>query len=261
VISVMPVKGACGASTLANNLVFQWKRLGFKKILLADMDPCTGIQSFLLKIKSTYSFLDALSRAGTLDSDLWKGLVSSSQGVDVLLSPDNPGDINQELPDPTSLIDFCRQAYEHITIDLAGPHSRWAASIAAASDQVLLITTNELPALRATQRVFQNLERTQLDRSKIHLVVNRYSPDVGLNQGAIETALRSEIYHVVPSDYESVQRALVEGKLIPNSTNFGKSLIALADRLCGNRPEPEQVKKKDSSWGSLFSSLVSRVHS
>ncbi|MBK5292434.1 MAG: AAA family ATPase [Acidobacteriia bacterium] len=261
VISVIPVKGACGASTLASNLVFQWKRLGFKKILLADLDPCTGIQSFLLKIKSTYSFLDALSRAGTLDSDLWKGLVCPTQGVDVLLSPENPADINQDLPDPSSLIDFCRQTYEHVTIDLNGPHSIWSNSIMSASDEILLVTTNELPALRAAQRVLQSLERIRMDRSKIRLLINRYSPEVGLNQDAIETALRCEVFHVVPSDYEAVQRALVEGKLIASSSSFGKSLIALADRLGGIRPVPEKAKKKDSSWGSLFTSLVSRVNS
>ena len=52
----MPAKGACGATTIACNLAFQWKRLGAKKILLADLDPLTGTLSFLLKIKSIYSF-------------------------------------------------------------------------------------------------------------------------------------------------------------------------------------------------------------
>ena len=60
IYAVMPAKGACGATTIACNLAFQWKRLGAKKILLADLDPLTGTLSFLLKIKSTYSFLDTL---------------------------------------------------------------------------------------------------------------------------------------------------------------------------------------------------------
>ncbi|MCU0246008.1 MAG: hypothetical protein MUC42_05520, partial [Bryobacter sp.] len=32
IFCVMPSKGACGASTIASNLAFQWKRLGSKKI-------------------------------------------------------------------------------------------------------------------------------------------------------------------------------------------------------------------------------------
>ena len=108
ILCVMPVKGACGASTIATNLAFQWKRTGSKKVLLADLDPATGTLSFLLKLKSSYSFMDALNRAGTLDSDLWRGMVTPTGGltggIDVLLSPENPMDSTHELPDPAPVI-------------------------------------------------------------------------------------------------------------------------------------------------------------
>jgi len=86
IFAVMPAKGACGATTIACNLAFQWKRLGAKRILLADLDPLTGTLSFLLKIKSTFSFLDALQREHELDADLWSAMVTQVNGVDVLLA-------------------------------------------------------------------------------------------------------------------------------------------------------------------------------
>ena len=46
--------------------------MGANQVLLADLDPLTGTLSFLLKIKSIYSFLDALQRAHELDADLWR---------------------------------------------------------------------------------------------------------------------------------------------------------------------------------------------
>src|SRR4051794_1975447 len=58
VIAVMPAKGAAGATTIACNLAYQCKRLGASKILLADLDPLTGTVSFVLKLKSSYSFID-----------------------------------------------------------------------------------------------------------------------------------------------------------------------------------------------------------
>ncbi len=88
ICAVMPAKGACGATTIACNLAFQWKRLGAKRILLADLDPLTGTLSFLLKIKSIYSFLDALQRSHELDDDLWGAMVTPVNGVDVLLAPE-----------------------------------------------------------------------------------------------------------------------------------------------------------------------------
>ncbi|MGH9674703.1 MAG: hypothetical protein ACRD44_16105 [Bryobacteraceae bacterium] len=254
---VMPVKGACGASTIATNLSFQWKRTGAKRILLADMDPMTGTISFLLKLKSTYSFMDALSRGDILDSDLWKGMITSTQGVDVLLSPDNPLDGIHDLPDPGPVIDFCRQAYDTVTIDAGGTFGQWSLALASHCDEVLLVTTNELPALRATQRALLNFDKNRLDRGKIRLIVNRFDSSVGLSQEAIETALHNDVYHLLPSDYETVQKALVEGRPISPSSAFGKNLVALADRLSGNRLDAPPKKK--SSWTSLISSLVSRA--
>jgi len=64
----MPAKGACGATTVATNLAFQWKRLGKKRVLLADLDPLGGtVFSFLLKVKCAYSFVDVLHRSSNLD--------------------------------------------------------------------------------------------------------------------------------------------------------------------------------------------------
>ncbi len=72
----MPAKGGCGASTIASNLAYQMKR-GDKRILLADLDPLAGTLSFLLKIKSNYSFMDALARSHDIDADLWRSVVTS----------------------------------------------------------------------------------------------------------------------------------------------------------------------------------------
>ena len=51
------------------------------------------------------------------------------------------------------------------------------------------------------------LDQNGVEATKIRLVVNRYSAQVGLDRGAIETALHADVYHVLPSDYESVQKA------------------------------------------------------
>ena len=59
--AVMPAKGGCGGTTLAANLAFQMKRLGAKRVLLADMDMLAGVLSFVLKIKSIYTLPDALA--------------------------------------------------------------------------------------------------------------------------------------------------------------------------------------------------------
>ncbi len=160
VYCIMPAKGGCGASTIASNLAYQLTRLGDKRILLADLDPLAGTLSFLLKIKSSYSFMDVLQRSGEMDVDLWKAVVTNRQGVDVLLSPEVMTEGISELVDSSAIIEYARGTYELVVLDAGGVYGDWNLSQAQAADEILLITTNELTSLQAVQRALSYLEAT-----------------------------------------------------------------------------------------------------
>jgi len=246
---VMPGKGSSGATTVACNLACNLVRPGGGKVLLADLDPLTGTLAFLLKMKTNYSFLDALSHVASLDADMWKSLVTGWQGLEVLLSPENPVDGITEACDPTPVVRFSRQSYASVVLDTGGAFGDWNLSIARLCDEILLVTTNELPSLHATQRALAYLEANRIEGSKIRLLVNRYRPDLGLAQEQVQTALHNPIFHVLPSDYESIQRALLDGKPALPTGKFGKSMAALTERLAGqSRP-----KKSTSMFSGLFS--------
>jgi pilus assembly protein CpaE len=152
IIAVMPAKGACGATTVACNLAFYWKRMGANRVLLADLDPLTGTLSFLLKIKSVFSFLDALQRSHELDADLWRAMVTNVNGVDVLLAPELITENPPELNDPSPILEYARHAYDVIILDAGNVYGDWNLNQARLANEILLVTTNELPALQAAQR-------------------------------------------------------------------------------------------------------------
>jgi pilus assembly protein CpaE len=257
IFAVVPAKGACGASTIASNLAYQVKRLGAKKILLADLDPMAGTLSFLLKVKSNYSFMDVLLRRDGLDADLWKAMVTSANGVDVLLSPEMMVEGVNEITDAAPILDFARRYYDVVIVDAGGTYGEWNLSIARFANEMLLVTTNELPALQAAQRALSYLDSNRIGRWKIKLVVNRYDKEVGLNKDVIGQALHAEVFRLIPSDYEGVQRALMEGKPIAASSTFGRAVAQLAEGLMGQSPK----EKKSSSFGGLFGGLFSRTSS
>ena len=259
-IAVFPAKGACGATTIACNLAFQSKRLGSKKILLADLDPLTGTISFLLKLKSGYSFMDVLSRRSSLDVDLWKQMVSVHQGIDVLLSPENLVDGIDELTDASPILDYSQAAYETIIVDCGNSYTNWNLSVAYLCDELVLVTTNELPALQSAQRALAWFEQHRIDQSKIRVVVNRYEREIGLNSDVISSALQTDVFHVIPADYEAVQRSQMEGKPLPAGSAAAKSMAALADKICVKR-EKSGGDKKSSSLTGGFKSLFSRTGS
>ena len=248
IFAVMPAKGSCGATTIACNLAFQWKRTSGKKVLLADLDPLTGTLSFLLKIKSVYSFLDTLSHAHELDADLWGGMVTNVGGIDVLLAPELMVEGAQDLRDPTPVLEYARRAYDFVVIDTGSVYGEWNLNIARLANELLLVTTNELPALQAVQRALSYLDTNRIGRWKIRLLVNRYQRDVGLSREVIGTALHTEVFDILPSDYDAVQKSLMEGKAAPPNTPFGKAIAQLADRFSGR----SEAAQKNTSIGGLF---------
>ncbi len=113
-------------------------------------------------------------------------------------------------------------------LDIPGPHSQWGLSLAKLCDELLLVTTNELPAVHATQNTLACLEHHGVSKSKIKLIINRYNTEIGLSSESLETALELKVFQHLPSDFESVQKALMEGKPIPSTTKVGKSIAELA---------------------------------
>ena len=253
VYCIMPAKGGCGASTIASNLAYKMKR-GDKRILLADLDPLAGTLSFLLKIKSNFSFLDALARSHDIDADLWKAVVTTRQGVDVLLSPEVMTEGMSELKDASSIIEYARGTYDLIVLDTGGVYGEWNLSQAQLADEILLVTTNELTSLQAVQRAMGYLDSNNIARYKLRLIVNRYDRHTGLSKDVIGTALHTDIFHIMPSDYDAIQKSLMEGKPLGHTTSFGKSILGLVERLEG---AAEPVKKNSSLSGLL--SLFSRT--
>lgn len=256
VYCIMPGKGACGATTLAFNLAFQFQRLNSsKKVLLADLDPSTGTLSFVLKLKSSYSFVDALTHSSQMDEDLWRALVTQQQGVDVILSPENPVEAIQT-QEAAAMIDYSRENYGAVILDTASPYGSWVEEIAKLCDELLLVTTNELPALHSTQRAIAHLERNGIERSKIKLVVNRFNSDLGLDRTAIQTALNLDVFELLPNDSDTIQKSLLEGKPVASSTALGKHFVNMAERLGGRETDAKRRKPLLSGIFSIFEGVL-----
>ena len=252
VYCLMPGKGACGASTLACGLASAMRRARpDEKILLADLDPSTGTISFLLKLKSQYSFVDALTNASSLDDSIWKAIVTAWQGIDVILSPESPVDGLSDSTDSATILNYARQQYKSIIADCRSPYGDWNLTLARSCDELLVVTTNELPTLHATQRSLAHLERNGVDRSKIRLIVNRFNSEAGLGRDAIEMALHMDVFDLLPNDSEAIQKALLEGKAVAPNSPLGKGINAVTARLTGKQASA----KKNSIFSGIFSSL------
>jgi pilus assembly protein CpaE len=157
-----------------------------------------------------------------------------------------------ELTDASSIIEYARATYDLVVLDTGGVYGQWNLSQAQLADEIFLVTTNELTALQSVQRSLSYLDSNSIGRFKVRLIVNRYDRHVGLSKDVIGTALHTDVFHLLPADYEAIQRSLMDGKPLPATTNFGKGILGLVDRLAGNS-EPHKKNSSLSGLLSLFS--------
>jgi len=252
VIAVVPAKGACGASTIAVNLAFQRKRLNAKRLLLADLDPLSGTVSFLLKAKQGYSFLDALSRSASLDADVWKGLISTADGFDVLYGPEILMEGIYDLPDPSALINFARILYDVVIVDAASAYGAWNTRLALLADEVVLVVAADSSAVPAAQRSITALRGNHVPDRSIKIVLNRLSKESPVDPASIEQALGCRVFATLSNDPEGIQQALIDGRPAASGSAFAKGLVALAEALSGS-PEPIVGKPaKTGGFGGLL---------
>jgi len=121
-------------------------------------------------------------------------------------------------------------------VDAGGAFGDWNLALAQQADELLLVTTNDVAALHATQRALAYLEAHDIAASRVRLLVSRYRHDAGLPRQAIETATGSEVFHMLPSDHEAIQKSLLEGKPALPGSKYAKGVAQLSEKLAGQNP-------------------------
>jgi pilus assembly protein CpaE len=237
---VIPGKPGCGATTLAVHLALELRRCGVSRLLLVDADSLSAGVAFLLKLKSDFHLGDAVRTCFQLDQEMWSRLVTPCRDIDVLAAPEDPSlrvVVNREAA--AELTSFWRERYEVVVIDTDEAYGS-GRELALRSDYVLLVTTNEMASLYVTQRSIESLERCGMQHDQIRVLVNRYTPAKGLKPEDVAKALKISPYALLRNDYESVQRALLDGRLVASDSQFGRSIHQLAERLVGKEAGPRK---------------------
>jgi pilus assembly protein CpaE len=147
-VGFVSAKGGCGATTMVCHFAQELGRQNLK-VLLADMDFDAGLVGFITKTKSVYSILDAINNLHRLDIHYWKALVSNGiPGVEIVSSPLALAAKMQPRDDQIrQVLSFARPNYDWTLVDLGRGLGRIAMAAMEELDEVVLVTTLEVPAL------------------------------------------------------------------------------------------------------------------
>lgn len=216
VIAVFSSKGGCGCSLIATNLALVQNT----PTVLVDLNLQSGDLELMLGVRPKFSLADVVENRDRLDDALLASyLTHHSTNVSLLAAPIKAESAEDIEPKHIyEVLELLRQRYETVIVDT--PHNFDAVNISALDhcDQILVVLTLEIHAIRSTRRALEIFDRLGYPRKKIRLVVNRWSKNVELDQRQVEGFLGERVIGFIQSDY----RAAV------NSINLGQPMVLSA---------------------------------
>jgi pilus assembly protein CpaE len=154
------------------------------------------------------------------------------------------------------LLSVLRSYFKHIVIHLGGvATSDFVRLILSKSDQVLLVVEQSVPSCHASKQLLEFLDSREFPVRDVGLIVDRYSPELGLEATDIAELLGLKLRHTLPASGMVRLKALNAGRSIfeiaPHDV-YTRAVRTLARRLRG---EEEQATAGSDRWGRLLDRL------
>lgn len=216
-ISFFGVKGGAGTTTLAVHLAIFLVLVHRKKTLLIDHHHQLGHVCLYLGLSgSQYHFDELIRNVDRLDANLFAGfLTRHSSGLDVLSSPDTCASRYKCAPGETErVLDFLRGQYDYVLVDSSLEYEDVNSAIVDHSDEVYLVSTADVAALRDLSRHIENFRLNEATSSKVRIAINRSSSNDAVSSQQIESAVRFPVSVAIPNHYAQLVRAINAGEPI-----------------------------------------------
>jgi pilus assembly protein CpaE len=253
-VAVFSSKGGCGTSFIATNLA---AATGARTVLV-DLNLQAGDLPLFLGVDPKFSFADMAENRDRLDDALIYSFTTPYSSSLSLLAAPKEADLADEI-EPEHVFEVLRrlrESYEYIVLD--PQHTFDSITLAALdqSDEIVLVLTLDIPAIRSTQRALEIFDRLGYPRKKIRIVVNRWSKQIDLDLRQVEKFLGEPVIGFIPSDYQTAVTSINLGRPLvqsdPNS-KIALEIRRMAQTIGTGAPAlTEEPKPRRALWNSFF---------
>ena len=255
VIAVFTAKGGVGATTIATNLAGALQRRNMRVCLL-DLDLYLGDVASFLDITGNTSISEILSNLARLDRDLLDtSITKHSSGVAVLAQNGHMEESEHIKPaDITKLIGVLRKHYDAIIVDGARGFDEMSLAALDACQTLLMVLTQDVPAVRNTQRSLELFGRLGYDPSKIKVILNRYQKASKITLDVVADTLKLPVAHTISNDFVSIIDAINRGVLLVGAApraRLTQDIMDLAPVVIGKEETVEKARPKGFLRGLL----------
>ncbi|MFL6332893.1 MAG: CpaE family protein [Pyrinomonadaceae bacterium] len=253
VLSVFSSKGGTGTTFIATNVAAALRA----PTVLLDLNLQAGDLGLFLGVEPKFSVADLVENIDRVDDALLRSyLTPHTENLSLLAAPreaDSADDIEAE--HVFQVLEILRARHDYVVVD--PQHTFDSITLAALdqSDEIVLVLTLDIPAIRSTQRALQIFDRLGYPRHKLHVVVNRFSKQIDLDLRQVERFIGERVTGYVQSDYRTAVNSINLGQPLvdsePNS-KIATELRQIAARFCTAAPAAPAVAPRRGRLGSFF---------
>ena len=153
------------------------------------------------------------------------------------------------------VLERLRESFDYVVLDPQHTFDAITLQALDQADDIVLVLTLDIPAIRSTQRALEIFDRLGYPRQKIRIVVNRWSKQIDLDLRQVEKYLGEPVAGFIPSDYQTTVNSINLGRPLvqsePNS-KIASEIKSLARAITGGKLVLEEAKPRRAFWGSFF---------
>lgn len=241
-VVVISPKGGAGTTVVSTNMAVALRQISSGRVALADFGLQFGHVGTHLNLFSRHTLQNLLSKSDEIDDTILAGVMQQhGSGVHVLLAPSSPevaGEITQE--QISAVLDSLLLRYSYVIADTWCVLDEVTMALLGRADDVLVVTTPEIPALKNVKFFLEYMNQHQLTRGRVSIVLNRFPSIEGVSLEDVQQHLRHPVSANIPSAGQLMAYSINRGVPVvlshPQSW-VGQSLRKLAAYVAG-----EQVK-------------------
>jgi pilus assembly protein CpaE len=213
IVVVYSPKGGAGCTTLAVNLALTLHNED-TPVALVDGNLQFGDVAVFVNEQGKNTIIDLAPRAEELDPEIVEEVMIKhpGSGLHILAAPSRPEYAEKVSSGQfTKVLEYLRQLYAYVVVDTSTYLTDITLSAIDISDLIVLVTTQDIPAIKNCRLFLDLLQTMGIDRERILFVMNRFDKRINITPERVAENLKQEVASVIPLDEQVVTKAVNRG--------------------------------------------------
>jgi len=203
--------------------------------------------------KPKNSIVDLAPRADELDPEVIEEvtMLHPASGIKILAGPTRPEHAENVNGDQfAKVLQYLCNFYTYVIVDCASSLTDVTLSAMDLSDLIILVTTQEIPAIKDSRMFLDLLKPLNISRDRLLFVMNKHDKRIGIKPEKVSENFKQELKIIIPFEEKVVLPSINRGvpfMLGVKSKSITRSFVSLTEAVrkrLSNDKEKAAVKEK-----------------